>query len=101
MWDTWWQIYSLNYVIFSYSYRATNHVIQDFEACKICKKLRCKHKGKTKGSYKKDTKKENEKKLEPEKKKTEKTRKSDTEIQGQYKCQKCIGSLSYESGLVN
>merc|ERR1712173_201658 len=53
-------------------HRATNHVIQDFEACKICKKLRCKHKGKTKGSYKKDTKKKKKKKNGTKKKKKKK-----------------------------
>ena len=90
MWDFLW-IYSLNSTIFSYPYRATNHVIQNFEACKICKKLRCKHKGhwKSKASYKKEIKTENEKKLEPEKKKKEKNRKLDTENEGQYKCKQC------------
>ena len=69
-------------------HRASKHVIQDSEQCKICKKLRCKHKGTWRNKTNKDTETEKEKKdPKPKIKKKEKSPIKETKMQ--YKCEKC------------
>ena len=72
-------------------HRASKHVIQEPQACKVCKRLRCKHKGTWRNKSNTDTepKKQEKKLVKPGKKKAGEFKKPEEETQMQYKCEKC------------